>query len=119
MNEKKTPKTPGSAADAAAEGWSEKSFEAALADLQKVVSELEQGDLGLSDSLARYEQGIRLLKHCFGELEAAEGKLELLKSVGADGQPDTESFQEAQMTLQEKAAARGTRRSRAPRSSDE
>ena len=37
-------------------------FEKTLADLEKIVDELESGDLTLDESLARYEQGVKALK---------------------------------------------------------
>lgn len=87
------------------------SFEEALASLAEVVEQLEQGELGLSESLAHYEQGVSHLKRCYRELEAAERRVELLKGVDAQGRPITESFDEDAMSLEEKAAARGARRS--------
>lgn len=91
------------------------SFEESLAELQRVVSDLEQGELGLTDSLARYEQGIQHLKYCYLQLEAAESRLELLRSVKENGQADTEPFGEESMTLEEKASSRSARRSRSNR----
>lgn len=90
----------------------EPTFEESLTELQRIVAELEQGDLGLTDSLSRYEEGICRLKQCYQHLEAAERRMELLRGVDEDGQAVTESFEEAEMTLEEKAAARGNRRSR-------
>jgi exodeoxyribonuclease VII small subunit len=85
-------------------------FEAALAALEGVVQQLEQGELGLSDSLACYEQGVRYLKQCYGQLAAAERRIELLKQVDPEGRAETASFDEQAMSLEEKAAARGARR---------
>ena len=89
------------------------SFEAALEQLQRIVQELEQGELGLSESLQRYEEGIRCLKFCYGQLESAQQRIELLTGVDAEGQAQTEPFDEASMSLEEKADRRGQRRSRA------
>lgn len=96
--------------DASMSETTEPTFEESLAELQRIVGELEQGDLGLSDSLVRYEEGIRRLKQCYQQLEAAERRMERLRSVDADGTAVTEPFNEAEMTLEEKAAARGARR---------
>jgi exodeoxyribonuclease VII small subunit len=86
-------------------------FEESLAELEKIVSELESGKLGLSEALARYEQGVAHLKSCQQLLERAERKIELLSGVDADGNPITQPFDEAESeTLEEKAAARGGRR---------
>jgi exodeoxyribonuclease VII small subunit len=86
------------------------SFEEALTALARVVEQLEQGELGLSESLASYEQGVKLLKHCYGQLEAAERRVELLKGFDADGNAIVASFDEQAMSLEAKAAARGSRR---------
>ena len=47
-------------------------FEESLAELESIVADLEGGDLGLSDALARYEEGVRRLKQCHAQLQAAE-----------------------------------------------
>ncbi|QDU95745.1 exodeoxyribonuclease VII small subunit [Lignipirellula cremea] len=67
-------------------------FEESLAALETIVAELEDGDLGLSDSLGRYEEGVRHLKHCYSALENAERTIEQLTGVERDGSPRTEPF---------------------------
>ena len=57
-------------------------FEEALKKLEKIVSDLEKGDMSLEDSLARYEEGIKLSKICSRQLEAAKSKVELLMKTG-------------------------------------
>jgi exodeoxyribonuclease VII small subunit len=52
------------------------SFEAALKELEDIVSRLEQGSVDLEDSIALYERGQALKTHCEGKLKAAEGRLE-------------------------------------------
>jgi exodeoxyribonuclease VII small subunit len=87
------------------------SFEESLAELEKIVAELESGKLGLSDALARYEEGVKHLKGCQQLLESAERKIELLSGVDADGNPITQPFDEGDAdSLEAKAAARGQRR---------
>jgi exodeoxyribonuclease VII small subunit len=87
------------------------SFEQSLEELEKIVAELESGKLGLSEALARYEQGVKHLKGCQELLEQAERRIELLSGFDADGNPITEPFDEAEMdSLEAKAAARGQRR---------
>jgi len=66
------------------------SFEDSLKELEKIVGELESGKLGLSDALARYEEGVKHLKGCQHLLAKAERKIELLSGVDADGNPITE-----------------------------
>ncbi|TWU21018.1 Exodeoxyribonuclease 7 small subunit [Novipirellula galeiformis] len=67
-------------------------FEAAVGEVQKIVDNLESGDLGLSESLKQYELGIQRLNQCQGLLEAAERKVTLLSGFDADGNPVTEPF---------------------------
>ena len=54
----------------------EMSFEAALKELENIVSKLEQGEVDLEDSIALYERGQALKEHCEKKLKAAEGRLE-------------------------------------------
>ncbi len=70
------------------------SFEAALASLEAIVHDLEDGDLGLAEALARYEAGIKHLRHCYDLLEQAERKIELLTGVDAEGRAKTVPFAE-------------------------
>ncbi len=64
----------------------EMSFEAAMAELETVVSRLETGDVALEDAIALYERGAALRAHCEGRLKAAEAKVEAI-TLGADGAP--------------------------------
>jgi exodeoxyribonuclease VII small subunit len=61
-----------------------KSFEEALAELEQILAEIEGGELGLEDSLVKYERGNFLIHHCRGVLNTAEKQIELL-SKSADG----------------------------------
>src|SRR6476661_1939370 len=69
-------------------------FEESLGALEAIVHDLEEGQLGLAEALARYEEGVKHLKHCYQILEAAERKIELLTGVADDGTPSTEPFDE-------------------------
>lgn len=94
------------------------SFEESLGELEKIVAELESGKLGLSDALARYEEGVRHLKGCQQLLEAAERKIELLSGVDAEGNPITTPFDEGDVdTIEGKAASRVQRRTSAAKAS--
>ena len=53
-------------------------FETSLIELEKIVRELESGDVSLDESLKRFEQGIDLYKKCRQTLEAAEKKIKIL-----------------------------------------
>jgi exodeoxyribonuclease VII small subunit len=81
-------------------------FEESLAELEAIVHDLEEGQLGLAESLARYEEGVRHLKHCYQVLEAAERKIELLMGVGEDGSALTAPFDESDESLSESAGRR-------------
>lgn len=99
-----------SLADAAG-GSAAVSFEESLGKLEQIVRQLEDGSLGLSDSLARYEEGLNCLRRCHEALGQAERRIELLTRVDERGEVETVPFDEQQMTLEEKAASRGKRRS--------
>ena len=70
-------------------------FEQALVELERIVSELEEGKIGLEDSLARYEQGVALLKRCHGQLQQAEQRILELTGVDSQGKPLTKPFDHA------------------------
>src|SRR5215213_5580078 len=55
-----------------------KTFEMQLAALEKVVRELERGDLPLEESLKLFEDGVRLSRECQERLNAAERRIEIL-----------------------------------------
>ena len=61
-----------------------KSFEDALQELEQILGEIEGGELGLEESLSKYERGNFLIQHCRGVLNGAEKQIELL-SRSADG----------------------------------
>lgn len=89
-------------------------FETALAQLEAVVGQLEHGQVGLTESLEQYEQGVKYLKHCYKLLEQAEKKVEILNGADADGTPQSEPFSDAETeSLAEKADNRSRRRSAA------
>jgi exodeoxyribonuclease VII small subunit len=60
-------------------------FEEQLAALESVVERLERGDLSLEDSVRLFEEGIKLSDACKKELEAAEGKIQILIDRGRGG----------------------------------
>jgi exodeoxyribonuclease VII small subunit len=53
-------------------------FEECIQRLEKIVQELEQGDVPLEKSLTLFEEGMQLSASCRKELEEAEGKVEIL-----------------------------------------
>ena len=86
-------------------------FEASLEELEQIVIRLEGGKLGLADSLAAYELGVKRLKGCYEMLTAAERRIGLVQGVDGDGQVKSAPFDDADSTdLAEKSASRSRRR---------
>lgn len=65
-------------AAAAAETSPVADFEQSLAQLEDLVERMEHGDMSLEDSLAAYERGVGLYRHCQQALEQAEQRVRLL-----------------------------------------
>ena len=63
------------------------SFEAALAELETIVTRLEKGDAPLEESIALYERGEALRAHCEARLQQAEAKVEKIRR-GQSGAPE-------------------------------
>ena len=53
-------------------------FETKMIDLEKIVTELEKGELNLEESVKKFEQGINISKKCNDILEKAEKKITIL-----------------------------------------
>lgn len=70
----------------------EKTFEASLNELEKIVHQLEEGDLSLEESLQLFEQGVKLSRECQQRLAQAERRIEVLLR-DADGNPALESLE--------------------------
>ena len=66
------------------------SFEDNMEKLEKIVTELEKGNLNLDDSIAKFEDGIRISKECNKILEEAEKKITIL--LEKDGEVKEENF---------------------------
>ena len=64
-------------------------FEGAILRLEEILRQLEGDKVDLQAALSQYEEGVRLLKNCHGILETARQKIEVLRSVTADGTPVT------------------------------
>jgi exodeoxyribonuclease VII small subunit len=87
-------------------------FEDALQQLEAIVSELEEGQVPLAEGLARYEHGIKLLRQCYQQLEQVQRRIEVLNRVDSEGGAHCEPFDDRALSLDEKAASRGKRRTR-------
>ena len=85
-------------------------FEESLGRLQAIVDALESGELELEESLARYEEGVGLLRNCSGLLDRAELRISQLTGYDAEGNPVTEPF-DASATHQPEAQQAGRRQS--------
>ena len=72
------------------------SFEDALEELEAVVDDLEAGNLPLTDSIQRYEAGVKLLKQCHDSLNHVRRKIELLTEVDGEGDSETVPFDDAE-----------------------
>jgi len=62
-----------------------------LQRLEKIVDELERGDLALEQALKLFEEGVQLSNSCRKELEGAEGKVEIL--LKQNGKLQAEPFE--------------------------
>jgi exodeoxyribonuclease VII small subunit len=77
-------------ADNEVDGKPAVSFETSLDELEKVVKELEGGDLALERSLELFERGMQLSDACRKQLESAETRVEML--IRKDGKMTAEPF---------------------------
>ena len=79
MTKKIEPKKPGQA------------FEPAIERLEAIVAEMESDKLPLDELLARYEEGIQLVKFCSEKLDAAAKRIEII-TRNAEGKPQAAEF---------------------------
>ena len=64
----------------------ELSFESAQRELDAIVERLERGEAGLEETIALWERGEELYRHCAAKLDAAHGRLEeLAREIGQAG----------------------------------
>jgi len=81
----------------APEGTGGTGFDARLERLERIVAELEDGELGLEESIARYTEGVALLRGCRDELEGYRRQVEELSGLADEalrpyaGDPDVEA----------------------------
>ena len=67
-------------------------FEGALSRLEKIVGDLEQGDLSLEEALKLFEEGVQVSRYCARVLKEAERKVEIL-TRNEEGDLESEPFQ--------------------------
>ena len=77
-----TRKSKADDADSAKKLTAEVNFEASLAELEALVSQMESGELSLDESLKAFERGIALTRQCQSALQAAELKVQALTEEG-------------------------------------
>ena len=65
----------------------ERTFEEARAELERIVTQLESGQASLEDAIALWERGEALYRLCVGKLDAAQGKIEELGRRAEDARP--------------------------------
>jgi exodeoxyribonuclease VII small subunit len=70
-----------------------KNFEEAIQELEKILAEIESGNVGLEESLSRYERGTFLIQHCRGVLAQAEKQIDVI-SKSSDGSLTTAPMEE-------------------------
>jgi len=63
-------------------------FEDCLQRLEQILAELEKGDIPLERALSLFEEGVKLSQSCRQELDAAEGKIEILLKQNGKLQPE-------------------------------
>jgi exodeoxyribonuclease VII small subunit len=86
-------------------------FETAIAELETIVSKLEQGDLALEQSLALFERGVQLSRFCHARLEDAERRIEILTERG-EVRPAPASLTNADADRGDRADVRADRQDR-------
>lgn len=86
-------------------------FEDSLRSLEKIVRELEQGNLPLEESIEQYSHAAKHLKLCYEKLSKAERQVQLLRGVDANGQIDSVDLDDTAQSLEDRQAKRSQRRS--------
>ena len=82
----------------------ELNFERAMDRLEKIVDQMESGELSLEDLIVRYEEGMNLVKVCQERLASAEQKIEIIARNNA-GKPEVKEFEPAAETANETPTA--------------
>jgi exodeoxyribonuclease VII small subunit len=88
----------------------EPSFEESLTELESLVRELEDGRLGLDESLARYEKGVGLVKRCTSLLRDAERRISVISGMDENGRPILQPFQHEATAVTRAESARRPRK---------
>jgi exodeoxyribonuclease VII small subunit len=70
-------------------------YEHALAELERILRNLEDGTTSLEQSLSHYERGVALLKACYQQLRQAEQRILKVTGIDGDGKPLLQPFEHA------------------------
>lgn len=81
-------------------------FEEGLAELGRIVTGLESGTLGLSDSITAYERGVALVRRLHEELAQTEARVSVLVRIDEDGRPVLATHADAPQTRPTKRSGR-------------
>ena len=76
----------------------QKTFEQSMKQLERIVQELEDGDLPLEKAIKKFEEGIKLTKLCSEKLDETEKKISVLLK-DSEGQAAEKSFVDAENDL--------------------
>lgn len=96
------------------------SFEKAMERLEKLVSDLESGEITLDEALKKYEEGVKLSRACQSKLSEAEKKIEILTRT-LDGTLKKEPFtyEEGDESKSSSEVRKSTKKEKASRGEDE
>lgn len=83
-------------------------FEHALAELDRVLRELEDGTTTLEEALARYERGVELVRLCYTQLRDAEQRIRELAGTNDEGRPNLIPFEHTSAVEKAKSVRRPT-----------
>ena len=75
----------------------EQNFEKSIEKLEKIVEEMEQGEVNLDNMLKKFEEGMKLARFCARKLDQAEKKIEILVKK-QDGTIETAPFDTTEQT---------------------
>jgi exodeoxyribonuclease VII small subunit len=78
----------------------QKTFEQSMKQLEKIVQELEDGDLPLEKAIKKFEEGMKLSRFCSAKLDETEKKVSILLK-NADGQMVAEPFRSESESIDE------------------
>jgi len=92
-------------------------FEEAIAEIQEIVRQLEEGELGLEESLKQFESGVKLIRNCHATLEQAEQQIKILTDVDEEGNPILADF-DASSTIDANRKSAGRRKKKSASDDD-